>query len=1099
MPLLLIMAVWGCAREDTLFRELSPAQSGISFSNDLSPDEQFNIIEYLYFYNGGGVAVGDVNNDGLPDLYFTANQKPNALYLNRGGLRFDDVSETAGVQGMDGWSTGVTMADVNADGWLDIYVCHLGDYKGISGHNELFINQQDGTFREAAAEFGLDFKGFATQAAFFDYDQDGDLDCYLLNHSVHSTENYGSSELRRQRNALAGDRLMRNEGAGRGFVDVSEEAGIFGSRIGYGLGIATGDLNDDGCPDLYIANDFHENDYLYYNNCDGTFREALTASMGYTSTFSMGNDIADFDNDGRLDLISLDMKPFDEEVRKRSVGADPYNIYQFKLSFGYHYQFPRNMLQWNRGNLLDGNASFSEIGQMVGVDATDWSWSPLFADLDNDGLKDLFVSNGIWQRPNDLDYLKYSSNQQMQANATDAELAAIMPPGRVSNLAFRNRGDLRFENISRAWGLDLKGSTTGAVQADLDRDGDLDIVLNNLNDNASILENHLQGGHHFLRVRLKGNASNPFALGARVTLRTDAGQQVQELYTTRGFLSAGEPVLHFGLGTSAQVEEMWVRWPGGGVSHLVSLPVDQEFTVDQEGMVREVAQAETDAPEALFKRLEAPDIPVFRHKEDAYVDFDNALLMPHMISKKGPRMAAGDVNGDGREDLYICGARGQSGALFVQEAQGSFHRMDLRTDERREEVDAVFLDADGDDDLDLYLVCGGGEAFMLPDLRRDQLWLNDGKGNFEDASFRLPGELNADGACAVPFDADADGDLDLFVGVRSIPGFYGVVPDSYLLRNDGNGQFEDATGALAPGLRGLGLVTDACLIEMKGNPQLVVVGEWMPVTLFRRQGESWHAETIENSEGWWNAVHPADLDGDGDTDLLLGNLGLNADLKASTEEPVEMFVKDFDQNRQVDPIITYYRDGERHTYASFHDLSMQLVDLRKEFGSYEEFASRDVEEVFPSGRLSGAVHHIVRNFASGIMLQENGSFRFRPFPREAQISPLFAFGTGDLDGDGRVDILAAGNFYESIPALGRYDASFGHVFLAEGSGAFKPLEPSASGFVLPGQSRDMALMTVNGKVRVLVARNDAEPLGFELLSYFTRKNDGPQPRTTATQ
>jgi len=1062
------------------FREVLAEESRVDFANQLLPDESFNIIEYLYYYNGGGVAVGDVNNDGLPDLYFTANEGANALYLNRGGLRFEDVTERAGVGGMPGWSTGVTMADVNADGWLDIYVCRLGDYKGITGHNELWLNNRDGTFREAAAEYGLDFRGFATQAAFFDYDGDGDLDCYLLNHSVHSTENYGTSDIRERRDALAGDRLLANEDGV--FTDVTATAGIYGSRIGYGLGIATGDLNGDGCPDLYISNDFHENDYLYYNNCDGTFHEAVAGSVAYSSTFSMGSDMADFDNDGRLDLISLDMKPADELVRKRSVGADPYNIYRFKLSFGYYYQFPRNMLQWNRGNLLGPEASFSEVGQLAGVDATDWSWAPLFCDLDNDGLKDLFISNGIWQRPNDLDYLKFSSDKQLQAEASDTELAGLMPPGQVTNHAFRNRGGLTFEDVTDDWGLTLIGCSTGAAYADLDRDGDLDLVLNNLNGPAAIYENRTERdtNKHFLRLRLRGGADNPFGIGARVTLSTGDAQQVQELYTTRGFQSAVEPVLTFGLGANATVETVEVRWPTGEVSRLNGVAADGEVVIDRTGGVQAASDLASLAdPPSLLKRLPAGG-PGFRHRENQHIDFESELLLPHMLSTKGPRMAVGDLDGDGRDDLYLCGARDQPGALYRQGLDGAFERMELRGDGRREEVDAVFFDADGDGDLDLYVVSGGGETFLLPALRRDQFWLNDGNGQFTEAADRLPPAMEADGACVVPLDYDGDGDLDLFVGSRSLPGYYGVAPDSYLLRNDGQGRFEEVTEQAAPGLRNLGMVADACLIRTGDARQLVVVGEWMPVTIFHIRDGQWRTERIPNSEGWWNAVYAADVDADGDADLLLGNLGLNADLRASGKEPVELFVKDFDDNRKVDPILTYYKNGRRYPYASFDELSMQLVRLKKDYRSYEAFAGETFDDIFSSPMLKGAAHLQARTFASGMMIREDKSWTFRPFPRTWQVSPLYAFTAADVNRDGLTDILAAGNFYESIPALGRYGASYGHLMLGKGAGAFEELELARSGFVVPGQARDMALIEVDGRRRVLVTRNDASVLSFDV-------------------
>ncbi len=1077
-----LMLLSGCAREQAgeeqgLFRQLPPSASGLNFNNQLSPDENFNIIEYLYYYNGGGVAVGDVNNDGLPDLYFSANQQSNALFLNRGGLRFEDVTEPAGVGGAPGWSTGVTMVDINGDGWLDIYACRLGDYKGIEGHNELFINNQDGTFREAAADYGLAFRGFSTQAAFFDYDRDGDLDCYLLNHSVHSTENYGPSEIRNRRDALAGDRLLRNEDGI--FRDVTAQAGIYSSRIGYGLGVAVGDLNDDGCPDIYVSNDFHENDYLYYNNCDGTFREAVRSSLSYTSTFSMGSDIADFDNDGRLDLITLDMKPADPVVLKRSVGPDPYAIYNFKLGFGYYYQYPRNMLQWNRGNLLGNEATFSEVGHLAGIDATDWSWAPLFCDLDGDGRKDLFITNGIWQRPNDLDYLKFSSNRQLQAEASDTELAALMPPGKVPNYAFRNEGDLTFTDVTREWGLALTGCSNGAAYADLDRDGDLDLVVNNLNQEAAIFENRRarEGDYHFLRLRLEGPAGNSFGVGARIEVEAGGQKQVQELYPTRGFQSAVEPVLTFGLGAAGTIDHLSIRWPDGRISELTGLPADRELTVAIDSGVTP-APAKPASPPLLTLLPDGAGLD-FTHRENQAVDFDREVLMPHMLSTQGPRIAVADLDGDGWEDLYICGARGQQGALYRQRPEGGFQRMKLPADPGKEEVDAAFFDADNDGDPDLYIVAGGGEA-IPSSYYQDELWLNDGRGQFTLAPEALP-PVDADGACVVPLDFNSDGAMDLFVGSRSVLGSYGLPPRSYLLQNDGSGRFSEVTERVAPALASVGMVTDACRIGGAETQQLVIVGEWMPVTIYSIGKAGWKKTTIPFSEGWWNTVQAADLDGDGDEDLLLGNLGLNTDLKASREEPVSLYIKDFDGNQKTDPVLTNYRQGREYPYAWLDELSKPLTFFRKRYNNYREFASDAFREVLPDDMLEGATILRAYTFASAIAFNQGaGNFSLQPLTREAQISPLYDFVVGDLDGDQISDVLAVGNFYENNTSLGRQDASLGHWLKGNGDGSFMVVPPGQSGFVVPGPARAVRLLMSPGGRLIVLARNNAPVVVYRL-------------------
>ncbi|MBK7872811.1 MAG: CRTAC1 family protein [Saprospiraceae bacterium] len=673
---LLIVIITSCTDEtpETLFRQLSPEETNITFANNLLESEDFNIIEYLYFYNGAGVAVGDINNDDLPDIFFTSNQGPSKLYVNKGGLKFEDISKKAGITEDFHWKTGVTMADVNGDGWLDIYVCHVGKYKFLNSRNQLYINNQDGTFAEKASEYGLDFQGFSTQSAFFDYDRDGDLDMYLLNHSIHDTDNFGKSHLRLQIDSLTGDRLYRNDD-GR-FTNITQESGIYSSKIGYGLGVAIGDVNDDGWPDIYISNDFHENDYLYYNTGDGTLSEAGDSSFGHTSNFSMGSDMADVNNDGLLDVFTLDMKPEDESVLKSSVGADPYNIYRFKLEYGYHYQYPRNMLQLNRGAgrgefskpaTSVGNAIFSEVAEIAGLDATDWSWSALLCDLDNDGWKDIFISNGIWRRPNDLDYLKFTSNKEVQQNATDMQLAGKMPSGLVPNYAYRNQGNLSFEKVSEKWGLNFTGCSNGAAYGDLDNDGDLDLVTNNINVSASVFENRSDEKikNNFLKIKLIDSYSkNSFGIGARVEIITNEHRQVQELYATRGFQSASESVLIFGLGQAQQVDSLIIRWSDGGVQFLQNVPINQLLKIEKLNNLPK--ESFTKILHPLLEDISSQLKINFTHQENNYNDFDQEKLIPHKLSEQGPKLAVGDVNGDGLEDFYICGAAGQAGALFLQ-------------------------------------------------------------------------------------------------------------------------------------------------------------------------------------------------------------------------------------------------------------------------------------------------------------------------------------------------------------------------------------------------------------------------------------------------
>lgn len=1058
---------------NTLYQKISSQTSGITFKNDLTETEDFNIIEYLYFYNGGGVAVGDINNDGLPDIYLTANQLPNKLYLNKGNFQFEDITAQAGVAGTGDWKTGVTMADVNGDGWLDVYVCQLGNYKGLSGRNELFINNQDGTFSEQAEEYGLAFRGFSTQAAFFDYDLDGDLDMFLLNHSVHSTENYADIRIRSVRDSLTGDRLYRNDG--NTFTDVTYEAGIISSKIGFGLGITVSDVDGNGCPDIYISNDFHENDYLYYNNCDGTFRESILQSVGHTSTFSMGNDIADLNNDGRPDILSLDMKPDDETILKSSVGADPYNIYQYKLSYGYHYQFPHNALQLNQGSLFGADVQFSEISQLAGVAATDWSWAVLAHDMNNDGWKDIFITNGIWRRPNDLDYLKFISNQQIQQDASDLEMARKMPPGQVANYAFANTENLVFKNVSAEWGLAEVGCANGAAYADFDNDGDLDLIINNLNAEASLFENKTteQQGNHFLKIKLQGEDKNTFGIGTKVRLWQHGQMQLQEQSPTRGFQSSVDYGLHFGLGQNPHIDSLQVIWPNGKVQFLTTIPVDTTLLLKQ----TDAQPASSNPYPSTVRRFLSPSSGFpFQHQENTFTDFDQEKLLPKMLSKEGPKLAVGDVNGDGLDDVFIGGAMGQAGALMIQQPNGSFLSTSIQTfaaDVLCEDVDATFFDADGDGDLDLYVVSGGGQVIQSGENLQDRLYLNDGNGEFSKAS--LPKFL-ANGSCVVAADFNQDGAVDVFVGSRSIPGNYGKTPESYLLLNNGKGNF---TAAAASNLAKVGMVTDAVWLE--AARQLVIVGEWMPVTIFTFGEREVTKTELPNSSGWWNTVTAADMDNDGDEDLLLGNWGWNSDLQASPEETVGLYIHDFDDNGSIDPILTYYKYGKPYTYASKDELIGQIVSLRKQYLDYAKFAKSTLPEIFRQQDLEKAQYKEVQTLSS--LYAENlgnGSFKLHPLPQQAQVAPIFAFTIADYTGDGQLDVLAAGNQYDTQPALGKMDASYGCFLKGDGNGSFQYIEPLQSGFAVQGQVRDMkSLQRADGRKIILVGRNDAEVVVFD--------------------
>ena len=1068
---LLLLSLTACSsRDPVLFELLTPAESGVDFVNHVVDTPELNILNYLYFYDGGGVAVGDVNGDDLPDVYFVANGGPNRLYLNRGGLRFEDVTETAGVAGSSDWDTGVTMADVNGDGLLDIYVSAVSGHEGLEGRNELFINNGDLTFSEQAASYGLDFQGFSTQAAFFDYDLDGDLDMYLLNHSTHEEETRGTADARYERNPQAGDRLYRNDD-GR-FADVSEQAGIHGGPTGYGLGLVVSDLNDDGRPDVYVANDFHENDYLYVNNGDGTFRDDVYRATGHNSRSSMGADAADFNNDGLIDVVVLDMLPERQDILHTSYSIETSDVESQKLSQGFHHQYKRNTLFLNRGE-----GRFSEIGLLAGIEATDWSWAPLFCDLDNDGWKDLVVTNGIWRRPNDRQYLQKAYSPAVQASLReideeDLDLLEDMPHVRIPNYAFRNNGNLTFENRARAWGLRQELFSNGAAYADLDNDGDLDLVFNNLNDPASIYENRGSGGG-YLSIRLRGPAGNSWGVGARVILRTGSGIQVQELMPTRGFQSSVDPHLHFGLGSDTTIAGLTVIWPGGRRQSLTGVPANRriELRYDEAAEPGDL----TPAPDGFFADVtESLSVP-YRHHENDFSDFTREPFMPHKVSREGPALAVSDVNEDGLDDLFAGGAKWQPASLLLQTPSGNFESSNedvWRADSLHEDVDAAFFDADGDGDLDLYVVSGGNEWMGEAPALRDRLYENDGTGRF--SRRELP-DLFTNGSVVRPADFDADGDVDLFIGGRVVTGSYGESPRSYLLRNDG-GRFVDDTPPL---LREPGMVTDAAWFDADGDGtlDLAVAAEWMPVRVFRQESDGFTEDVVDGGHGWWSAIHAADLNSDGATDLILGNMGLNSRLKASRKEPVRLFRGDFDANGSADLLLTSFNHGKSYAFAGRDELINAFPTLARKYPTYASYGEGRAEDVLSEVDDASVLEADV--FRSAIALNDGrGGFTLRDMPLQAQFAPVRAILSMDVDGDRAVDIVLGGNFSGVTPARGRYDASYGTWIKTDGRGAFSSIEPRRSGLWLEGEIRALRLLRHASGKRVLVAARNDDRLQF---------------------
>jgi len=1083
--------------DNSLFRAIPPRESSVHFANTLTETEAFNLIEYLYFYNGGGVAIGDINQDGLPDIYFSANQTENKLYLNKGNWSFEDITDKAGVAASGAWKTGVTMADVNGDGLLDIYQRRLGDYKGIKGKNQLFINNGNLTFSEQAEEYGLAFQGFSTQAAFFDYDRDGDLDMYLLNHSVHTERSYGQAALRKYEDPKAGDRLYRND-QGR-FLPVTKEAGIYSSHIGYGLGIGVSDVNNDGWPDIYISNDFNENDYLYLNNgADGqdgpAFREVIQQSIGHTSRFSMGNDLADYNNDGLIDILSLDMLPADEVVIKRSAGDDANEIYRLKLSFGYGRQFTRNTLQLNTGILPDGTPTFSEIGQIAGVHATDWSWSPLFADYDNDGWKDLFISNGIRRRPNDMDYINFISSDEvrkgLQQNPplSDQRLADEMPDGAVPNFFFKNKGDLTFQDVSKEWGITNATLSNGAAFADLDLDGDLDMVVNHINQTASILRNYARELHPenaYIELAFKGHQPNTQGIGARIQAYTGDTLHYIQNFNTRGFQSSVPPSLHIGLGNHQHLDSLRITWPDGKTQLIRHVPVNQRLVLNQSEASHSIPIPPIATPPllALLPGLLPAEVT---HRENEFNDFNSAFLIPHTLSAEGPPLAVADVNKDGLEDVYLGGAAGQSGYLLIQK-NGQFEQSKQPAFQRaipREETDALFFDANGDGAPDLYLVTGGNDESMPDSLLHDLLFLNDGKGHFLDRTSYLPANAQQ-GAVATAADFDRDGDIDLFVGGRCVAARYGVAPSSYLLLNDGKGHFQEAT---PPALRQIGMVTSAAWADLNGDtwPELIVAGEWMPPIIFENKKGALHRlpqPTLNQWSGWWQSIQIADLDSDGDPDLILGNQGENTRHRPSQDYPLHLYAADYDKNGSLDPLLAYSTPSGVYPIATRDELIKQIPSFKKQFIRHADYAGKTISQILSSQAIEQSIHLQANTFRS-LILENIGDlgFQVRPLPIEAQFSPVKAIFVADLNRDQQPDIVLAGNAFGHAPYYGTYDAGKGLVLLGKGNLTYTPQTIQQSGLYLTGEVRHIAPLAFKGNPSLILGIHNEKPRIYQVSS-----------------
>lgn len=1081
------------SKRETLFAKLPAQETGIDFINTVENQKNFNIFKYRNFYNGGGVAIGDINNDGLADIYMSANMGPNKLYLNKGNLTFEDISESAGVIGNKPWSTGVAMADINGDGLLDIYVSNAGNMEGNNHDNDLYINNGDLTFSEKASEYNLAETGFSTHASFFDYDKDGDLDAYILNNSNIPVSSLGYAEQREVRAQDwegvpdifkgVGDMLLRNDNGK--FVDVSEEAGIYGSLIGFGLGVMVSDVNGDLWPDLYVSNDFYERDYLYINQKDGTFSEEIKDYTSHLSLSAMGIDMADINNDGKADIFITDMLPEGDERVKSVMTFEGYNVFKLKQSKDFYQQYIQNTLQLN-----NGNGSFSEVAYHSGVAKTDWSWAGLLFDMDNDGLRDIFITNGVNHDLTDLDFVDFFANDIIQKMALTGKKESIdsiinkMPVRPQPNYAYRNNGDITFDNATDTWGLGGGSLSNGAAYGDLDNDGDLDLVVNNVNMPAFVYENRSDklGDNRYIKLKFEGEGKNPFAIGASIRMYYDGNEVFQELIPSRGFQSSMDYIMTIGLGQIEKVDSLRVIWPDDATQKLTDVKANQLLTLKHNDATEKYLVPKMKPQKTLLREIEQRELVA--HAENNFRDFDQEGLISKMLSQEGPALAVADVNGDGNEDIFLGGSTGDSGILYLNRGNGKLDARPLNLDIDLEDTAAAFFDADGDGDQDL-MVGNGGNSISDRRNYRVRLYLNDGNGRFSDSGQNLPSSFTNISVIA-PHDFDGDGDIDILVGSRSVTGTYGVDPDHLFLENQGDGSFNEATERYAYDLKDAGMMTDALWADMDGDGKkdLITVSEWGRPNILKNSGRRLGrlSTSLDSLYGWWNAVEAEDLDGDGDIDLVLGNQGSNVPYKASVERPMKMWINDYDNNGTLEQIVTRNFDGNDYPIHQKKELTEQIVSLKKQSVKASEYAKKTVEELFPESVFENTIVKQANTMESVIAINEGGGkFSIKKLPARVQLSCICGISCADVNQDGHLDLVMGGNNFEFKPQYSRLDASYGNVLLGDGTLNFDWQDYTTSGFFVREEIKHLEqFKDKDGNTFLIAAINEGKPRVYAL-------------------